>query len=229
MIRSVDRISAAFAGLLLVLALVYLGTPRLLAAVHGLPGDRIANTLKAKRVPLRSLERLRDSRSNAFNVSKNPQYADDIGRANNFLSSEVDAQKRMKYLLAAKKASLQSILHRPYNASAWWRLSRMEERAGGNRALVKSYLLRSVETQSISAELMEFRLRSIVRNWREFSDAEREALKPQFIVAWRFERKTVERMAMITNFTGIVRAIFASHPNILGALEVSLSKRSGKS
>lgn len=221
--RSYAVVLATLAGAGL---LLYFAVPRGLAAFAALDGDAIAHAVSTgKPQGADDLRRLAVSRAAALTWGENAAYANELAVAYRLLGRVAAPETRKGLRNAAYDLSVAEIRARPLNAYAWWRLGVLRAAIdGGSTARSAAFQVQSVRAQPHAMKLIPLRLRAICDNWLRLDAAQRRDMRPQFVLAWNRDRKSVLRIAENPWRRAVIAAALATAPETLQAFETALKK-----
>ena len=228
--RAWKSVSAVAIALVLGMALLWLGVPRLVAAFLMLPGDSTLSRLQEQQaIAPNELETVIESRAAALRwVSSGRLYTDRaLGRLLQEEGTGPGAQaknsSRFDQAIRDLKAGLAVAPADPY---AWARLALAKHLVDGPSPEVASALVMSLLTGPYEPDMIPLRLELAFENWAHLPQQDRELIDQQVRYAWSRSKKRLLRMAREPERLAVIRAALAKDPRILAAFEKRFSKLS---
>ncbi|MGE0745195.1 MAG: hypothetical protein AB7K86_08110 [Rhodospirillales bacterium] len=228
---SLDRWLAVGVSLAAGAGLLYLGVPRLMAAIANLPGDRVYTEVQDGFTPRReAFDTLLNARLEATGWVEAGRDWTDVGAAHLLIArherppGEADKAELAKAIAAIRKGLEIS----PANPFAWARLALVQYmHDGAPSATMAEYLKMSLVTGNFDERLVLTRLDLCFRAFAYFGGDDRDLIRQQVRLAWGVSPNQVVEMGRNPLRRGFIAASLATLPEALASFESEVARRGG--
>jgi tetratricopeptide (TPR) repeat protein len=228
--ETLDRWLAIGLSLAAGAGLLYLGVPRLMAAIANLPGDRVYTEIQDGFTPRRdSFDTLLKARLEAAEWVESGRDWTDIGAAylliarHDRAAGDADKAELAKAIAAVRKG----LEIAPANPFAWARLALVQYmHDGGPTPAMAESLKMSLLTGSFDERLVLTRLDLCFRAFAYFQGDDRDLIRQQVQYAWGISPPQVVEMGRNPLRRGFIAASLATLPEALASFEREVMRRS---
>jgi len=228
---SLDRWLAVGLSLAAGAGLLYLGVPRLMAALANLPGDRVYTEVQDGFTPRReAFDVLLNARLEATEWVDSGRDWTDVGAAHLLIARhDRPAGQADKAELAKAIAAIRRGLEiAPANPFAWARLALVQYiHDGAPTAAMAESLRMSLLTGHFDERLVLTRLDLCFRAFAHFAGDDRDLIRQQVRLAWGVSPNQVVEMGRNPLRRGFIAASLATLPEALASFESEVARRGG--
>lgn len=212
------------------LALIALGTPRLIASILKAPAHAPLSRLEAGRtVPAGQLERAATHLEQARGWEHSARLASEIGFLRLLEAFQADGSDdgRASQAQLAALSLQQSLELSPARPHAWVRLAYAEDYAGGSGDEIARLLQQSTKVGAFVGEIAQVRLKLLLKYWDHLSPEMRRYTFKQVRFLWANDPGFVLQVGKQTSRAHIIRFALRPLPGALDRFDQAVPRPGG--